>query len=120
MGIAIALAIGLVAGFSGGMLGVGGGFIMIPGMVLLLGLEQHTAQGTALVVVIGTAIVGVITHYRQGTISVRTVAWVAPVAMVFSLVAAWLVGFIPEEWLRRIFGLLLLLTGAGMLWGKRG
>mgnify|MGYP000013408577 CR=1 FL=1 len=48
----ILLAIGLSAGALGGILGIGGGLIMIPGLVLLLGLDQHTAIGTSLAVML--------------------------------------------------------------------
>ena len=47
--IIVALGIGLIAGFFAGLAGIGGGVVIVPASVLLLGLEQHEAQGTSLV-----------------------------------------------------------------------
>src|SRR3972149_5461773 len=57
-----ALAIGLVGGFAGGLLGIGGGAIYVPAMVLLLHEQQHLAQGASLAAIIATGIAGGLTH----------------------------------------------------------
>ena len=61
--LAGALAIGLAAGFAGGMIGVGGGVIFVPGLVLFLGLGQLDAQATSLLAVV---LVGAMGAWRQG------------------------------------------------------
>ena len=61
--VAGAIAVGLAAGFAGGMIGVGGGVILVPGLVLLLGLGQLDAQATSLLAVV---LVGVVGAWRQG------------------------------------------------------
>jgi uncharacterized membrane protein YfcA len=73
MDIAISVALGLVAGLLGGMLGIGGGTIVIPGMVLLLGTDQHVAQGISLTAMLLTALVGAFIHFRQK--NVRSHIW---------------------------------------------
>jgi uncharacterized membrane protein YfcA len=120
MHIVIAVAIGLVAGVLSGMLGVGGGTIFIPAMVLLLDVEQHTAQGVALGAMLFTALVGAFIHYRQGNVKLRTVLLIAPSAVVFSYLGAWAAGQVTAEWLTRAFAILLLLIGCRMLLFNRG
>ncbi len=61
--VAAAIAVGLAAGFAGGMIGVGGGVIFVPGLVLFLGLGQLDAQATSLLAVV---LVGVVGAWRQG------------------------------------------------------
>ncbi len=120
MHIVIAVAIGLVAGLFSGMLGVGGGTIFIPAMVLLLDVEQHTAQGVSLAVMMFTALVAAFVHYGQGNVQLRTVLLIAPSAVAFSYLGAWAAGQVTAEWLTRAFAILLLLTGCRMLLFNRG
>lgn len=117
MEIAIALALGFISGILGGMFGIGGGWIVIPGMVLLLGAEQHTAQGVSLSVIMIIAAAGSMAHWRQGTIRMSLVAGIVPAAVVFALLGGWGAGFVSAPVLTRIFGAVLLLIGAEMLFG---
>lgn len=63
--LALAFAIGSAAGFFAGLSGVGGGVIMVPAFVLLLGFTQHAAQGTSLVAIIFTALSGTTVNLRN-------------------------------------------------------
>lgn len=120
MDILIAVVVGLVAGVISGMLGVGGGTISIPAMVLLLGVEQHTAQGVSLAAMLFTALVGAFIHYRQGNVNSRVVLLIAPSAVAFSYLGAWAAGHVTAEWLTRAFAIFLLLIGCRMLLFNRG
>jgi len=120
MDIAIALAIGLIAGLISGMLGVGGGTISIPAMVLLLGVEQHTAQGISLGAMLFTALVGAFIHYRQGNVKMSMVFWIAPSAIALSYLGAWAADKVTAEWLTRAFAIFLLIIGCRMLLFNRG
>lgn len=120
MGIVAALIVGLVAGVLSGMLGIGGGTIAVPGMVLLLGVEQHTAQGVALCAMFLTALAGAFIHYRQGNVRLEMAMWIAPCAVVFSLLGAWLAGTVSAVWLTRAFAIALLVIGCRMLLFSRG
>jgi uncharacterized protein len=120
MHIAIAVAVGLVAGVISGVLGVGGGTISIPAMVLLLGVEQHTAQGVSLAAMMFTALVGAFIHYRQGNVKLNTVFLIIPGAVAFSYLGAWAAGHVTAEWLTRAFAIFLLLIGCRMLLFNRG
>ena len=120
MDIAIGLAAGLIAGIISGMLGVGGGTISIPAMVILLGVEQHTAQGVALCAMIFTALVAAFIHYRQGNVKLSVVLLIAPSAVAFSYLGAWAAGLVTAAWLTRIFAIFLLVIGFRMLLFNRG
>lgn len=118
MSIAIGIGIGLLAGLLAGMLGVGGGVILVPGMVLLMGVEQHTAQGVSLAVITLTVLLGAITHYRQGNVRLRTALWIAPVAVVFSFLGAMVADMIGASMLRQIFGAVVITMGIFMVAGS--
>ena len=112
-----ALAIGLIGGFAGGMLGIGGGAIYVPAMVLLLGEDQHLAQGASLAAIVATGIVGGFTHLRRGNVEPSAVLWVAPAAVVAGFGGAFLADVLDEEVLRRIFGVVILYLSLNMIWG---
>ena len=116
----IALALGLIAGLLSGMLGIGGGTIIIPGIVLLLGTEQHVAQGVSLTAMLLTALVGTFIHYRQGNVKLSMALLIAPSAVAFSYLGAWAAGITSAEWLTRSFAIFLLIIGFWLLLSKRG
>lgn len=118
MSVAAGMGIGLVAGAMGGMLGIGGGVVLVPGMVLLLNVEQHAAQGISLAVIAMTALVGGYTHYRQGNVRLEVVLGIAPAAVIFALGGSFLANEIPAHWLSRAFGLLSLAMAVRIMWPK--
>jgi uncharacterized membrane protein YfcA len=65
---AAAIAIGVAAGIVAGLLGVGGGVLFVPGLVLVLGLGQHQAEATSLLAIVPVAIVGTYTQDRYGNV----------------------------------------------------
>ena len=66
-----AIAVGLAAGFAGGMIGVGGGVLFVPGLVLFIGLGQLDAQATSLLAVVLVAAVGAWRQARYGNLRLR-------------------------------------------------
>ncbi len=102
-GIAIYLFIGAATGFLSGMMGVGGGVVMVPPMVIIAGMGQHLAQGTSLLAMIPVAMAGAITHYRLG--NVRTdMAWgLAAGALAGGYLGATAATALPELLLRVVF-----------------
>ncbi len=113
--IVITLLIGLVGGAVGGLLGIGGGVLFVPAMVLLLGEEQHVAQGVSLVVIIPTAISATFTNLRRGFVDREIATWVTPVAVIAAFGGAFLAGLISGPMLSRIFGLLVIYVGGRTL-----
>ncbi|MFQ5925128.1 MAG: TSUP family transporter [Dehalococcoidia bacterium] len=123
MSIAIGIGVGLLAGLLAGMLGVGGGVILIPGMIFLMGVEQqHTAQGVSLVVITLMALAGTITHYRQENVRLRVALWIAPAAVLFAFIGGMVADMIDASVLRQIFGAVLVITGIVTVsgWWRRG
>ena len=118
MGLVGIIAVGLAAGILAGMLGIGGGVVLIPGMVMFLGMEQHTAQGVSLGVITVTAFAGALTHYRQHNVDLKVALWIAPTAILFALLGGWLANMIDAQLLSRIFGLLVLAIGVRMILSK--
>ena len=119
----IAIGIGLLAGTMGGMLGVGGGVILIPGMVFLLGVEQHTAQGVSLAVISAMALVGTVTHYRQENVRLKVALWIIPAAVIFSFVGGMVADMLDASILRQLVGGVIIMVGVLMLsggWRGRG
>jgi uncharacterized membrane protein YfcA len=117
----IAGIIGLVSGVTSGLFGVGGGIVMVPAMLLLLSppiRDIKQAIGTSLVVIIPTAIMGSYKHLAQGNVEWRTALSLAPLAIAGSYLGAWLTTHIPSENLKRAFGVLIILVGVKLLFGK--
>ena len=113
------LGIGLAAGFLAGLLGVGGGILLVPAMVLLLGFDQHVAQGTSLVVIVPAAMIGSWTHYRRGTIRLRDAMLVAAGGIIGAAIGSISALSLDDELLRRLFALVLLATALRMLLSTR-
>lgn len=112
----IELIVGAAGGFLGGLLGVGGGVIFVPAMVLFLGEEQQVAQGVSLVAIVSTGLVGSVAHLRQDNVDAPVVAVVAPLAIVAALLGGWLANELPGDVLQRIFGVVILYVGGTMIW----
>jgi len=116
----IAFGLGAIAGLFSGLLGVGGGTIVIPGLVLLLDTNQHVAQGISLTAMLLTALVGAFIHYRQQNVRVSMALFIAPSAVAFTYLGAWAAGIVTAEWLTRLFAICLLAIGCWLLFFSRG
>jgi len=106
--------IGLVSGIISGLLGVGGGIVMVPAMILILKLEPKQAIGTSLAVIIPTALMGTFKHASMGNVNWKAGLILAPLAIVGGYVGAHLTRDIPGDMLKRIFGGFLIAVGAYM------
>lgn len=113
------LAIGLAAGFLAGLLGIGGGILLVPAMVLLLGFDQHVAQGTSLLVIIPAAAAGSWTHRRRGRLVLRDAAFVAAGGIIGAAIGSLSALSIEDELLRRLFAGVLVVVAVRMLLPKR-
>ncbi|HEX7009392.1 MAG TPA: sulfite exporter TauE/SafE family protein [Phycisphaeraceae bacterium] len=82
-------AIGLVAGTLGGMLGVGGSVIMIPGLTLVFGYNQHLYQAAAMVVNVAVSVPAMLRHRRAGVLVPDVLQWMLPAALVSVLLGVW-------------------------------
>lgn len=110
------LVLGLVAGFCSAALGIGGGVLMVPALVLLFGCRIKTAVGTSLAAIVPTALIAVITHY---VVESGNIKWLAALfILVGSIAGAWfgamLVERVRSAILKRLFAVLLLFVGLKM------
>lgn len=108
--VAAMIAIGLIAGFMGGYVGVGGGFVMVPLFISVLGISMRGASGTSLVAVCILAVPGVIEQALLGNVHVSVGLAIAVGSMPGSILGASLVKRIPESALRLLFASFLLVV----------
>ena len=106
--------VGLLAGFLSGLFGVGGGILIVPGLVLLVSLNQRSAHGTSLAAIVPIALSGV-----GGYVVDAAVDWPAAAVIIAGAVGGSLIGTnalrqISQRWLRMAFITFLLLTAARM------
>jgi uncharacterized membrane protein YfcA len=114
--IAIAIVTGVAAGGLAGVLGIGGGIIMVPVLTEFIHLGQRVAQGTSLAVIVVTAIVGAVSAHRRGLLDGVLAVRVAIGGSIGAIGGALLATQVVDETLlRRLFGVLVLLTAARLL-----
>jgi uncharacterized membrane protein YfcA len=119
MSVILYLLVGLLAGAVGGALGLGGGAIMVPAFVLLFGLTQHQAQGTALAVILPPVfILAVLRYYWAGNVKVQMAIFVAVGFVIGALIGAHFVQGVSDANLKRAFGVFLVIIGIKMAFIK--
>jgi len=108
--------IGLAAGILSGMIGIGGGIIIVPALVLILGFTQQQAQGTSLgLLLLPVGILAVINYYKQGYIDVKVVAIMSVTFILGGWLGSKLSLSLPQETVKKIFAAVLLLIAGKML-----
>ena len=109
-GDAAAIGAGLFAGFLSGTIGIGGGLAFVPIMTIGFRMPQQLAQGTSLAAIIPTALVGWITHLRQGNVRLDAAIWMGAGGVVGALIGALVAVDLPTSFLARLFGVFLLFS----------
>jgi len=119
MDILLFLLLGLVAGIFSGLIGIGGAIIIIPSLVLLFGLSQHTAQGTTLALMVPPiGLLAAWVYYRQGFVDLKIAGLICLGFFVGGLVGAKFAVAIPDQLLRKVFGVVLLAASLKMMFGR--
>lgn len=95
--------VGVVAGVLSGLLGVGGGIVMVPGLVLLLGLSQHRAHATSLAAIVPIAVAGAATFGIGGRVNYALAGLVGVGAVLGAPLGVRLLARLPEAMLRLAF-----------------
>jgi uncharacterized membrane protein YfcA len=117
--IALIIAIGIVTGILSGMLGIGGAIIMIPAMVFLMGLDQRTAQGTSLWVMLPPiSIFAAMNYLKEGYVNMKFALLLIAAFVIGSYFGSKIALNVPQEALKKVFGVLLLAVAAKMLFSK--
>jgi uncharacterized protein len=104
----LVIGTGVAAGVLSGLMGVGGGIVLIPAMIYILGLDQKLAQGISLLVIIPVSISGAAIHFLKGNVDLRVGKWLAIGGMAGGSIGAYLASQSSNEALRLVFGLFLL------------
>ncbi|MDC3305324.1 sulfite exporter TauE/SafE family protein [Flavobacteriales bacterium] len=115
----ILIVIGLLAGILSGLVGVGGGIIMIPLLVMLLGLTQHQAQGTALFAMLPPiGILAAMNYFKQGYVKWEYALVIALTFVVGGYFGSKLSLSLPPQTVRRVFGVIMLIGGFKLIFSK--
>jgi uncharacterized membrane protein YfcA len=116
MALLLALvAVGALSGVLAGLLGVGGGILLVPFLALAVGMSQHEAEATSLLVVLPTAIVASVTLQRRGVGDLPVALGMGVVGAVGGIAGALFALSLPGDVLRTVFAVFLGLVGARLI-----
>lgn len=118
--VIILIVIGLMAGVFGGMFGVGGAIIMIPALVYFLGVDQHTAQGTSLAVMLPPiGLFAAYNYYKAGQVNIWYAVIIAAAFMIGGYFGSMISLNLPENLMKKLFGLFLIITALRLIFEKQ-
>ena len=119
MTVAVAIALGLVAGVLAGLYGVGGGILFVPTLVLAFGLGQVEAEATSLVAILPTVAAGAWRQHRYGNVRWRAAVVIGLAAIGGVELGVLAAKSLPEQTLQRLFGLFVIGVAAQLAWRTR-
>jgi uncharacterized protein len=112
--------IGLMAGVFGGIFGVGGAIVMIPAMVYFLGVDQHTAQGTSLAVMLPPiGLFAAYNYYKAGQVNIWYAVIIAISFMIGGYFGSKIALNLPEQLMKKVFAVFLILTALKLMFSKQ-
>lgn len=111
---ALLIAIGFIAGIAAGLLGVGGGIIIVPSLIIAAGLDAAVARGTSLAVIVGTAISGTVAHHRRGNIEWSIAIPTGLAGIPASMMGTYLGTSLPDRITMTLFSMVLIFTAYRM------
>ena len=110
------ILLGLIAGAMSGLVGIGGGVIIVPALVLLFGFSQKVAQGTTLALLVPPiGILAAYTYYKHGLVNIHAAVFIVVGFVIGSLMGARYVAHLSNTTVVRIFAVFLLLLAVKML-----
>jgi uncharacterized membrane protein YfcA len=119
LSIALITVEGLAVGVLTGMVGVGGGFLIVPALVLLVRIPMKQAVGTSLAVIALKSATGFLGYLGQVEVDWLFMGLFSALAIAGILIGTMLLRFVPQQALRRAFAILLLIMGAAILYQNR-
>ncbi len=106
------LLLGIVAGYFSGLVGIGGGIIIVPALILLFGFSQHAAQGSTLALLIPPiGILAVISYFQKGYVDVKSAIIICIGFVVGGYLGGKMAITVSEEVLKKIFAVALIAVG---------
>ena len=115
----VLIIVGLLAGILSGLVGVGGGIIIIPLLIILLGLTQHQAQGTALFAMLPPiGILAAMNYFKQGFVKWEYAVVIALTFVIGGYLGSKLSFSLPPQTVRRVFGVVMLIGGFKLIFSK--
>jgi len=114
--VLLLIIVGLAAGVLSGMVGVGGGIIVVPALVIFLGFSQHQAQGTSLgLLLLPVGILAVMNYYNKGYIDIKVVAIMSVAFVLGGWLGSKLSLSLPQDTVKKIFAVVLFYTAFRMM-----
>ncbi len=118
--ILLLVIVGLAAGFLSGLIGIGGGVIIVPALVLFLGFSQKAAQGTSLgILLLPVGILAALQYYKQGYINVNYVLVVAVAFIAGGFLGSKIALSMDDAKVKKLFAIILMLIAIKMLFFDR-
>ena len=115
----ILIAIGIVAGVFSGFIGIGGGLIVVPALVLFVGFSQHAAQGTSLAMMLPPiGILGVYNYYKAGHVDLKISMILAVTFILGSYFGSKFAISLSADVIKKVFGVIIILIGIKMILNK--
>jgi uncharacterized membrane protein YfcA len=116
MMIAAYIALGVVAGLLSSIMGIGGGIIIVPALVLIFGLTQHQAQGTTLALLAAPiGFLAAATYYKQGYVNVKMAVFICIGFLLGTLPGAKIATQMDTGLLQKLFGVVLFILSLKMI-----
>ena len=115
---ALLLMIGLVSGIASGMFGIGGGVLIVPGLVYVLGFSQHQATGTSLAILLPpVGLAAVLEYYQHGNVDLKTAFIVAAALFAGAWLGAVFANHFKGQYLRLAFSVFVVGLGLYLIFG---
>ena len=112
----LAAVLGFVGGVLSGLFGVGGGILFVPALVLVLGLTQVHAEATSLLAILPTVVAGAWQQHRYGNVDWRAALLIGLGSIAGVEGGVQLAKALPEDVLRRLFAVFMLVVAANLAW----
>lgn len=120
VGIVVLILIGLASGILAGLLGVGGGIIMVPAMLLFFAVPSVVAKGTSLAVIVPTALMGTWRNRKNSNVDIPAAAIIGLSGIVAAIGGAWFSTRLSDTTSNVLFACLMLAVASKLLWQEKG
>lgn len=104
------ILLGILTGFINGLFGSGGGTIIVPALVFIIGLEEHKAHATAISIILPLSIVSSFMYFKNIDINLRVTFFVIIGSVIGGLIGAKLLNKVPNKLLRKLFGIFMIIA----------